>query len=263
MLQIYLTFRKIFVIITLSIVRKEVEYVIKIAVCNSTQDETIMLRDTIRDYLINHKIVVKMVTFDTLEDLMATLEKFDIYLIDDNDAMDSIISYHKVIKEYAPDSRIIYMSDTPAAAYTAVKLHADGYLLKPIDIEDLKETIEFLIKTIRMEHVILRTSTGSRRVKTVDLNYVNIVKRCMCYHLADGSMFDSQTLRQSFAKALGPLTQHPMFIFVSPASLINMANVKEVKEDHVVFENLESTSYPVRLHDEIMKLWRYWHNAYN
>ena len=60
----------------------------------------------------------------------------------------------------------------------------------------------------------------------LQLNYINIVKRCLSYHLKDGTMLDGQSLRVSFEKAIDPLQERPSFLFLAPSLLINLNEIK-------------------------------------
>lgn len=236
---------------------------IKIAICDNNANETIELRNTIRDHLLHKKIVVKMDIFDSPEKLLESELIHDIYLVDDNDQIENIKKYSDQIREKAPNCHLAYMSDTPNHAHEAFKIHADAYLIKPITIEDLDDALSHLLKNFRLEHVIIKTGDGERRILATDLNYINIVKRCLCYHIVDGSMFDSYTLRSSFKAAITPLEEHPMFLYIEPSSLMNVANVREIKKDYVVFNDDNTMLYPDKYREEIKRRCRVFNNTIN
>ena len=69
-------------------------------------------------------------------------------------------------------------------------------------------------KKIKEDSIIIKT--GERRVRVNHLNYINIVKS----YILDSTMFDGQTLRSSFEKAIHPLEENKAF-FILAAKLIN------------------------------------------
>ena len=89
------------------------------------------------------------------------------------------------------------------------------------------------------------------------LNYVNIVKRCLCYHLADGTMFDGQVLRTAFEKAIDPLQYHKSgaFLFLAPSLLINVGEIKILNGDHIIFENDDVLYFPKKAYDKVREAW--------
>ena len=76
-------------------------------------------------------------------------------------------------------------------------------------INERRNENERIIKEIKQkvqdDHIVIKISGGEKRIRANELNYINIVQRCLCYHLTDGTMFDGQTLRTSFEKAISPL----------------------------------------------------------
>ena len=49
---------------------------------------------------------------------------------------------------------------------------------------------ELARREIKEDSIIIKIPSGERRVRINNLNYINIVRRCLCYHLKDGAMFD-------------------------------------------------------------------------
>ena len=88
-----------------------------------------------------------------------------------------------------------------------------------------------------------------------NLNYINIVRRCLCYHLKDGTIFDGQTLRSSFEKAIDPLQHHKSFIFLPPSLLINLNEIKAINKDNIIFENDDILFFPMKQHDTLRNKW--------
>jgi hypothetical protein len=97
------------------------------------------------------------------------------------------------------------MSINPNVAHLAAKVRANYFITKPYDKEELVEILMEIRKEIKEDSIIIKIPSGDRRVRINNLNYINIVRRCLCYHLKDGTMFDGQTLRSSFEKAIDPL----------------------------------------------------------
>ena len=82
------------------------------------------------------------------------------------------------------------MSINPNKAQRAAKARCNYFITKPYDKVELVEILNEIKDDIRQESVIIKIPSGERRVRINDLNYINIVRRCLCYHLKDGAMFD-------------------------------------------------------------------------
>ena len=80
------------------------------------------------------------------------------------------------------------MSINPNVAYLATKARADYFITKPYDKDELVEILMEIRKEIKEDSIIIKIPSGDRRVRINNLNYINIVRRCLCYHLKDGTM---------------------------------------------------------------------------
>lgn len=68
-------------------------------------------------------------------------------------------------------------------------------------------------------------------------------------------MFDGQTLRGSFEKAIDPLQKHKAFLFLPPSLLINIGEIKIINKDHIVFENDDVLYFPMKQYDTVREAW--------
>jgi YesN/AraC family two-component response regulator len=88
------------------------------------------------------------------------------------------------------NGHFIYLSNDTTKAYLATKIRADYFIAKPIDKEELIDILKEIRREVQDDTIVIKIASGERRVRANMLNYVNIEKRCLCYHLKDGSMFD-------------------------------------------------------------------------
>jgi hypothetical protein len=72
-------------------------------------------------------------------------------------------------------------------------------------------------------------------------------------------MFDGQTLRSSFEKAIDPLQNHKAFVFLAPSLLINLGEIKIINKDHIIFENDDTLYFPMKQHDFLRSRWIDYH----
>jgi len=179
---------------------------------------------------------------------------YDIYIMD-MDSKDDVLALGTCMRGIDIGARFIYVSSDSSVAHKAAKARADYFLMKPLEKEEIIDVLKEIKKSIQDEIIIIKIPSGERRVRVNNLNYINIVKRCLCYHLKDGAMFDGQTLRSSFEKAIFPLQNNKAFLFLPPSLLINLGEIKIVNSDNIVFENDEVLYVPKKSHDLIRDSW--------
>lgn len=180
--------------------------------------------------------------------------RYDVYFIDMDTDEDSVVLGEQ-LRKGDRGTQFIYMSINPNQAQRAAKARCDYFITKPFDKVELIEILNEIKEDVKQDSIIIKIPSGERRVRVNELNYINIVRRCLCYHLKDGAMFDGQTLRSSFEKAIDPLHKHKSFIFLAPSLLINLSEIKIINKDHLIFENDEVLYFPMKQHDNLRNAW--------
>ena len=198
--------------------------------------------------------MAKVCHFKTGEEIILVPARYDVYIMD-MDSAEDVNALGKVMRDIDTGSYFIYTSSDISKAYLAYKSRANYFLECPINIEELNLILTTIKQKIQQDNIIIKTPTGEKRIRSNNLNYINIVKRCLCYHLRNGTVFDGQTLRTSFDKAIYPLQNSKMFLFLSPSLLINLSEVKEIASDHVIFENDEIAFFPKKSYNLVREAW--------
>lgn len=198
--------------------------------------------------------MAKISCFSTPEEVMMIPNRYDVYFMDMDSTNDATVlgKNRRLIDE---GSQFVYMSINPNVAHIAAKVRSDYFITKPFDKEEIAEILNEIKKEIKEDSIIIKIPSGERRVRINNLNYINIVRRCLCYHLKDGAMFDGQTLRSSFEKAIDPLHKHKSFIFLAPSLLINLGEIKIINKDNVIFENDDVLYFPMKQYDNLRNAW--------
>lgn len=198
--------------------------------------------------------MAKISCFSTPEEVMMIPNRYDVYFMDMDSTNDATVlgKNRRLIDE---GSQFVYMSINPNVAHIAAKVRSDYFITKPFDKEEIAEILNEIKKEIKEDSIIIKIPSGERRVRINNLNYINIVRRCLCYHLKDGTMFDGQTLRSSFEKAIDPLHKHKSFIFLAPSLLINLGEIKIINKDNIVFENDDVLYFPMKQYDNLRNAW--------
>ena len=198
--------------------------------------------------------MAKISCFSTPEEVMMIPNRYDVYFMDMDSTNDATVlgKNRRLIDE---GSQFVYVSINPNVAHIAAKVRSDYFITKPFDKEEIAEILNEIKKEIKEDSIIIKIPSGERRVRINNLNYINIVRRCLCYHLKDGAMFDGQTLRSSFEKAIDPLHKHKSFIFLAPSLLINLGEIKIINKDNIVFENDDVLYFPMKQYDNLRNAW--------
>ena len=228
---------------------------ISIAIYTIQSETAEELKETIQDFLIESKTTAKVLFFNDSQTLLTTPNSFDLYIMDLDNSNENVLELGGQMTEIDKGSKYLFISSTPEKAHEVADIWADYYLSKPIDKNKMKKILLKVLDSIKHNSTIIQTSEGERRVRIDNINYIDIVKRCLCYHLNDGSMFDGQTLRTSFEKATSHLIRHEDFIFLAPSLLINVLQIKILNHNSAKFENGEVVYFPRKAYEMVRARW--------
>ena len=209
---------------------------LSIAVYSDVIEDMSPWKSNLQDFLIETSTMAKTSCYNNSEEFRASVGSYDVYILD-MDSAEDVIEMSEHISLVDRGSLFIFLSENRENVYKIAKRQLGYFLPKPIDREDFIELLKKVRKNVKESCIIVPTSLGERRIHIANFNYLDIVKRCLCYHLADGNMFDGQTLRASFEKTIKPLDEHPSLLFIAPSLLLNLENIKELNKDNIVFEN--------------------------
>ena len=229
----------------------------RIAIYSNYYTDIGELKNIIYEYLINNKIVAKVSVFENNSDVITAPEHFDVYVMD-MDMHENIIELGQQLNKINACAKFIYASKDTTRAYEASQAEADYFLAKPYDKEQTLKVFKKIRQSVQDDNIVINTADGERRIRANTLNYINIVNRCLCYHLTDGTIFDGQTLRSSFEKAISPLQFHRSnsFLFLHPSLLINVGEIKILDTNKVIFENNDILYISRKQHDLIDTAWK-------
>ena len=162
---------------------------LSIAIYSDQIEDVATLKTLIQDFLIESKTMAKISCFSNPEDMIIIPNRYDVYFMDMDSTNDATVlgKNRRLIDE---GSQFVYMSINPNVAHIAAKVRSDYFITKPFDKEEIAEILNEFKKEIKEDSIIIKIPSGERRVRINNLNYINIVRRCLCYHLKDGAMFD-------------------------------------------------------------------------
>ena len=95
----------------------------------------------------------------------------------------------KELKRIHPDAAVIFLTAFPEYALDAFKLHASGYLLKPVNADDLRREVEYALSRNRVRpqgHIVVQTFGGFEvLVDGVTLDFARAKSKELLAYLVD------------------------------------------------------------------------------
>ena len=176
----------------------------RIAICEDQEKERIQLKENLKKILaeymknknvienrveIKNKIEVENIIieeFESAEELLKyDLSKIDIFLMDimmgEMNGMDAA----KKIREMNIDSEIIFITGNVEFVRDGYKVNAYRYILKPVEIEELRESIISCFAELgkkKGKFIVLSRKGEMEKLKIDDIDYIEVIKREIIVH---------------------------------------------------------------------------------
>ena len=216
----------------------------KIAVCDDEMVCRFQIISLLNEYIKQHPD--SNITFseypdaENLLDALAKVDMFDIYILDVVMPGMNGIELGIKLRHNGVTGKIIYLTSSEEFAIDSYKAKATNYILKPVERNELFNTLDDIIEhnqSRKEKSLIVKTSEGITRLPYDNVAYAELVKKTIVYHLADGNTVESTTIRTGFSKAAEELLREHSFTLCGTSLLVNLYHVSSVKKDSLVFRN--------------------------
>lgn len=237
---------------------------LKIALCDDQQQSRESISALLAEYTAAE---LSLTTYTQGLDLLKQLEwdgkeLYDLYLLDVLMPQLSGIELGRRLRSMGIMAPIIYLTSSRDYAVESYNVRAFHYLLKPITKEKLFAVLAQAQKRIdksKANAITVHTHDGTVLLRVDDILYAELYARAVRYHLANGTVIDSQKLRISFQKAVADLLRLRSFIMVGSSFLVNLHQVKKIGHQELLLANGQSLPLPKGAKGELLNSWMdYW-----
>ena len=200
--------------------------------------------------------------FESGPDLLGAIKyrgQFDIYILET--LLPHINGFYvaRELRSMHNTCKIIYYTQNTQAALTAFEVGADNYVLKPASPDRFSIILDDAIDELRREEKTVlfnvKVREGYTRLCADDVAYVNIEQRMLCFHMTDGSVIPTPTLREPFRNATKQLVDHPDFALGGPSLLVNLDKVRSFTEHTIIFDYGEALMPSHNAYKAILQRW--------
>lgn len=210
---------------------------LKIALCDDDATQRDVLKDLLRDYNSVSPFMVESAAFCSGAELLNAVKqngRYDIYILDVMMPEMDGLALAGQLREGDDAGKIVFLSAEPSFVYKAFSVSASGYLVKPVDPEELFSLIDTLhgkIEKERPSFVLVKTENGERRIEVRDILYVDTYERMPVFHMTDGADVLCKAKRVKFQEQVSSLLRDYPFALSSVGVAVNLANVKSIRNE--------------------------------
>lgn len=140
------------------------------------------------------------------------------------------------LRSYDTETPLIFVTNLAQYAVHGYAVDALDFIVKPVAYDDFALRMDRALRAMernRKTTITLQTSDGLRIVPLASIEYVDILRHDLFYHLAGGAgaLKRRGSIRQA-AEQLGP-----EFVKVSSSCLANMGHIKLVRQESIVMSS--------------------------
>lgn len=209
---------------------------LRIVICDDQPRELEIINNYITEYLDTHTLEAKIKEFSHPDKLLTAIdaENFHLYILDIVMPMVSGIELGKEIRRLDREAQIIFATTEPQFALQAYVASPINYLIKPIDKQQLFDTLTFAISKIDLSEektFAVKTTESLRVLKLSDILCCEYRNHAVIFTLTNGEEVVSRTIRESFAEYSIPILKDNHFLQCHTSYLINMRRVERFAKD--------------------------------
>lgn len=174
----------------------------KIAICDDSQIFLGCAEKLVQKWSDERRIPVKIYSFHNGDDLIAanTAERLDIIFLDIIMPLLNGMDTARELRQHDRSVKIIFLTSSPEFALESYEVKAQGYVLKPIAYNKLKEILDECIQTLAEEpkNMIIKTASGYQKLYFHEIEYAEAQNKKVIFHLRSGNIIESVEPFHSF-----------------------------------------------------------------
>lgn len=204
---------------------------LRIAICDDMPQELQSLVSLTNQYLAANGLDAEVMKFSHPDALLTAIEAegFHLYILDIVMPMVNGLELGKEIRRFDREAQIIYATTEPQFALQAYAASPINYLVKPIDKQQLFDTLSLAIsKTDLSEEqaFTVKTADSLRMIKLSDIACCEYRRHTVSFNLTNGEEVVSLTIRENFSEYIMPILKDRHFLQCHASFVVNMRRVE-------------------------------------
>ncbi len=164
----------------------------RIAVCDDNADFLLHAVAMIEKWSGDSEIPVEIYQFDNGDSLIAknSAVRMDIVFLDIIMPLQNGIDAAKELRRSDNAVKIVFLTSSPEFALESYEVKAQGYLLKPVTYEKIKETLDECSLAFNAEpkNTVLKTPFGYQKIYFHDIEYAEAQNKRVVFYLRTGKV---------------------------------------------------------------------------
>ena len=229
---------------------------LKIALLDDDKTALLISKGAIESFFQEKNIAISLDAFSSPVNFlaMAKEENYRLVFLDIDMPELNGLEVGKQLKEFNPQTDIIYLSQREDLVFDTLVLHPFGFIRKSKIIQDFANVLELFVNTSlntqsENKKITISSKTGTISADIDSIMYIEGNKNYQTFYLKDGNIFDARVLMSDLESKL---TDHG-FIRVHKGYLVNYLFVRQIGTNEVTLTNNKVLPLSNKRKDEIME----------
>ena len=228
---------------------------LKIALLDDDKTALLISKGAIESFFQEKNIAISLDAFSSPVNFlaMAKEENYRLVFLDIDMPEINGLEVGKQLKQFNPQTDIIYLSEREDLVFDTLQLHPFGFIRKSRIIQDFANVLELFVNTALNTNSENKKITISSKTETISADidqimYIEGNKNYQTLYLKDGSVFDARVLMGDLETKL----KDQGFIRVHKGYLVNYLFIRSIGTNEVSLTNNKVLPLSSKRKDEIM-----------
>lgn len=214
-----------------------------VSICDDNSIGRDVLRTLLMEYQRQRGISdIEILEYDSPVMLGRDLDRVesDVYLLDIIFPDGNGIELAKEIRLRYHHNPIIFITSSEEDTMNAFNVFALRYFVKPVRPKPFFETMDYAVarlKTDAPKYFVINTTEGKQKLRFSSIMYVERKNQNLHITTNTGKVYESVTLRESFASKLSPLLAEDRFVQTHVSFVVNLDAVDTYRKDQMIMQD--------------------------
>ena len=229
---------------------------LKIALLDDDKTALLISKGAIESFFQEKSIAISLDAFSSPVNFlaMAKEENYRLVFLDIDMPELNGLEVGKQLKDFNPQTDIIYLSQREDLVFDTLVLHPFGFIRKSKIIQDFANVLELFVNTSlntqsENKKITISSKTGTISADIDSIMYIEGNKNYQTFYLKDGNVFDARVLMSGLETKL----KDHGFIRVHKGYLINYLFIRQIGTNEVTLTNNKVLPLSNKRKDEIME----------
>lgn len=231
---------------------------LRIAVCDDDQRDRDIVYGYVQEYLSQKNIDAQVRTFDHPDTLISECEDFrpQVYILDIVMPMVTGIEAARELRWNQPDAQIIFATSESSFALESFDVNPINYIMKPVDRDKLFSTLDLALSRTKEDEeksIAVKVKGGYSTLRVHEIMYVDYRNHVVSYHLANGEVISTATLRIGFSEYLSDNHQEDDFVRCHESIAVNIPAIDKLTKSEITLRNKEEIPVSKSHYSEVVE----------